>query len=115
MLQLIQLVQLGTGCSADELPLLGPGCRLAGKRVVALDVGALVAGSSYRGEFEERLRAVLADVEQARGQVIMFVDEIHMLGRCFAWPPGWQAAGQNCIRCTCRPVLQCLCWDAPGT
>jgi hypothetical protein len=63
-------------------------CRLAGKRVVALDVGALVAGSSYRGEFEERLRALLEDVSQANGQVIMFVDEIHMLSKCVAsWPP----------------------------
>jgi ATP-dependent Clp protease ATP-binding subunit ClpC len=50
---------------------------LKGKKVVALDMGALVAGSKFRGEFEERLKAVLDEIRQAAGEVIMFIDELH--------------------------------------
>jgi ATP-dependent Clp protease ATP-binding subunit ClpC len=50
---------------------------LKGRKVVALDMGALVAGSKFRGEFEERLKAVLDEVRQAAGEVIMFIDELH--------------------------------------
>jgi ATP-dependent Clp protease ATP-binding subunit ClpB len=50
---------------------------LKGKRIVALDMGALVAGAKYRGEFEERLKAVLKAVQDAQGQVILFIDELH--------------------------------------
>src|SRR5215210_1814240 len=52
---------------------------LKGKRVWALDVGALLAGAKYRGEFEERLKAVLAEITNAAGQVILFIDELHTI------------------------------------
>jgi len=52
---------------------------LKNKRVLSLDLGALVAGAKYRGEFEERLKAVLKEIESAEGQVILFIDEMHTL------------------------------------
>jgi ATP-dependent Clp protease ATP-binding subunit ClpC len=50
---------------------------LKGKRVVALDMGALVAGSKFRGEFEDRLKAVMDEIREASGEVILFIDELH--------------------------------------
>jgi ATP-dependent Clp protease ATP-binding subunit ClpB len=50
---------------------------LKNKRLVALDMGALVAGAKYRGEFEERLKAVLKEIQSAAGQIILFIDELH--------------------------------------
>jgi ATP-dependent Clp protease ATP-binding subunit ClpB len=52
---------------------------LKDKRVVALDMGALIAGAKYRGEFEDRLKAVLKEVTDARGEIILFIDEMHTL------------------------------------
>jgi ATP-dependent Clp protease ATP-binding subunit ClpC len=57
---------------ADDVP-----DSLKGRKVVALDMGALVAGSKFRGEFEERLKAVMDEVRQAQGEVILFIDEMH--------------------------------------
>jgi ATP-dependent Clp protease ATP-binding subunit ClpB len=52
---------------------------LKGKRVWALDIGALLAGSKYRGEFEERLKAVLNEIRNAEGELILFIDELHTI------------------------------------
>jgi len=58
--------------AADDAP-----DRLKGRKVIALDMGALVAGAKFRGEFEERLKAVMDEVREAKGEVILFIDEIH--------------------------------------
>src|SRR5690606_31051362 len=52
---------------------------LKDRRLVSLDLGALVAGAKYRGEFEERLKAVLKEVQEAEGQIVLFIDEMHTL------------------------------------
>ena len=58
--------------AADDVP-----DSLKNKRVVALDMGSLVAGSKFRGEFEERLKAVMDEIRQASGEIILFIDEMH--------------------------------------
>ncbi len=52
---------------------------LKDKKLVALDIGALVAGSKYRGEFEDRLKAVLREIDEAAGEIVLFIDELHTL------------------------------------
>ena len=52
---------------------------LRDRRVIALDIGALLAGAKYRGEFEERLKAVLKEVQAAEGQIVLFLDELHTI------------------------------------
>jgi ATP-dependent Clp protease ATP-binding subunit ClpB len=52
---------------------------LKGKELVSLDVGLLLAGTKYRGEFEERLKNIVKDIEKAKGAIILFIDEIHTI------------------------------------
>src|SRR3978361_917684 len=52
---------------------------LRNRRIWSLDVGALVAGASHRGEFEERLKAVLKEVQDSEGRVVLFIDELHIM------------------------------------
>src|SRR5512132_565070 len=52
---------------------------LKNKRVVSLDLGSMIAGAKYRGEFEDRLKAVLKEIEEAQGTIILFIDELHTL------------------------------------
>ncbi|HEX4703053.1 MAG TPA: AAA family ATPase, partial [Pseudonocardiaceae bacterium] len=66
---------------------------LRGKRVVALDLGSMVAGAKYRGEFEERLKAVLKEITDSAGQVITFIDELHTIVGAGATGDGAMDAG----------------------
>src|SRR3954468_4379386 len=66
---------------------------LQGKRVIALDLGSMIAGSKYRGEFEERLKAVLEEIKDSGGQVITFIDELHTVVGAGATGEGAMDAG----------------------
>ncbi len=66
---------------------------LAGKRLIALDLGAMVAGAKYRGEFEERLKAVLTEIKDSDGQIVTFIDELHTVVGAGATGEGAMDAG----------------------
>jgi ATP-dependent Clp protease ATP-binding subunit ClpB len=80
---------------------------LKGKRVWALDIGALIAGSKYRGEFEERLKAVLNEIKSAEGQVILFIDELHTIVGAGA-AEGAVSAGNLLKPMLARGELRCI-------
>ncbi|MGH7395656.1 MAG: AAA family ATPase, partial [Candidatus Methylomirabilales bacterium] len=77
------------------------------KRVVALDLGALIAGSKYRGEFEDRLKAVLKEIAEREGQIILFIDELHTLVGAGA-AEGAMDAGNMLKPALARGELRCV-------
>ncbi|UNK41828.1 ATP-dependent chaperone ClpB [Luteimonas sp. S4-F44] len=80
---------------------------LRGKRVLSLDMGALIAGAKYRGEFEERLKGVLSDLAKNEGQIILFIDELHtMVGAGKA--DGAMDAGNMLKPALARGELHCI-------
>src|SRR5690606_38653195 len=81
---------------------------LKDKTVVALDMGALIAGAKYRGEFEERLKAVLQEVTQSEGQVILFIDELHTVVGAGATGEGAMDASNLLKPALARGELHCV-------
>src|SRR6202012_5934759 len=80
---------------------------LKDKQLVALDLAAMVAGSKFRGEFEDRLKAVLKEIEAASGRIILFIDELHPLGRAGAAEGAMDAA--NMLKpALARGELRCI-------
>ena len=82
---------------------------LKGKRVWALDIGALLAGSKYRGEFEERLKAVLTEIKESEGEIILFIDELHTIVGAGAAEGAVDAANMlkpMLARESCAPLAQ---------
>ena len=80
---------------------------LKNKRILALDLGSLVAGTKYRGEFEDRLKAVLKEIDQASGQIILFIDELHTLVGAGA-AEGAQDAANMLKPALARGELRCV-------
>lgn len=78
------------------------------RRVVALDLGSLLAGAKFRGEFEERLKAVLQEVERSQGQVILFIDELHTVVHAGATEGGALDASNLLKPALARGVLHCI-------
>jgi len=80
---------------------------LTGKRVVALDLGAMIAGSRFRGEFEERLKAVMEEVQRAKGDIILMIDELHTVVGAGA-AQGAMDASNMLKPALARGELQCI-------
>jgi len=78
------------------------------KRLIALDLGALLAGAKFRGEFEERMKAVLQEVERSEGQVILFIDELHTLVHAGATEGGALDASNLLKPALARGTLHCI-------
>ncbi len=81
---------------------------LRDKRLIALDLGSLVAGAKFRGEFEERIKAVLKEVERSDGQVILFIDELHTLVHAGATEGGALDASNLLKPALARGMLHCV-------
>jgi len=81
---------------------------LRDKRIVALDLGSLLAGAKFRGEFEERLKAVLKEVERSEGQVVLFIDELHTLVHAGATEGGALDASNLLKPALARGTLHCI-------
>jgi ATP-dependent Clp protease ATP-binding subunit ClpB len=80
---------------------------LKGMRLMSLDMGALVAGTQYRGQFEERLKGVIQEIEQSQGEIILFIDELHLLVGAGAVGGSMDAA--NLLKpALARGVLRCI-------
>ena len=72
---------------------------LKNKRVLSLDLGSLLAGAKYRGEFEERLKRCWKDLAKHEGEIILFIDELHTIGRCGQgrWCNGCRQYVETCL------------------
>merc|ERR1712078_435899 len=81
---------------------------LQGRRVMSLDLGALIAGAKFRGEFEDRLKAVMKEVTDSAGQVVLFIDEIHTVVGAGATGDGAMDAGNLLKPMLGRGELRCI-------
>jgi len=81
---------------------------LKDKMVISIDLGALIAGAKFRGEFEERLKSLLKEVEQSQGKIIMFIDELHTVVGAGGSSEGSMDAGNLLKPMLARGVLKCI-------
>nr|2P65_A Chain A, Hypothetical protein PF08_0063 [Plasmodium falciparum] len=81
---------------------------LKGRKLVSLDLSSLIAGAKYRGDFEERLKSILKEVQDAEGQVVMFIDEIHTVVGAGAVAEGALDAGNILKPMLARGELRCI-------